>query len=127
VIGWRGAALGDAELGATCARLGLRAERRDAAGDGDYESDRAILRAGSSLAAALLVVDGWEAPDKATRHFIQALRAVGVRPLFVGVLLEANDAPNLAIWRDRVGLLEDPDVNVEAIIRKPNAELEARP
>jgi hypothetical protein len=120
VIGWRGAALEEAALSAVCARLGLRLERRDAAGDGDFERDEALANEGG-FAAVLLLVDGWEAPDKATRRFAQALRARG-RPLFVGVLVEAEDAPALGIWRDRLGLLEDPGLSVEAIVASGSRE-----
>jgi hypothetical protein len=117
VIGWRGAVLEEAELTAVCARLGLRPERRDAAGDGDFERDEALLRdGGPGLTAVLLLADGWEAPDKATRRFVQALRGQRERPVFVGVLLEAEGAPALGIWRDRLGLLEDPGLSVEAIV-----------
>jgi uncharacterized protein DUF2868 len=117
VIGWRGARLDEAMLDTVSTRLGLRAERRDAAGDGEFEQDEALLRcAGSGLSTVLLLVDGWEAPDKATRRFIEALRAQRDRPVFVGVLLDAEDAPALAIWRDRLGLLADPGLSVAAIV-----------
>jgi hypothetical protein len=117
VIGWRGAGLEEAALGAVCERLGLRPERRDAAGDGDFERDEALLGDGApSASAVLLLAEGWEAPDKATRRFVQALRERRERPVFVGVLLEAEGAPALGIWRDRLGLLEDPGLSVEAIV-----------
>jgi len=120
VIGWRGAQLEEQALRAACARLGLRAERRDAAGDGDVEHDTALLHGGgSALSAVLLLADGWEAPDKATRRFVQSLREKRDRPLFVGVLIERQDAPALAIWQDRLGLLEDPGLSVEAIVTSP--------
>ena len=119
VIAWRGATLGDAELSSACAGLGLSARRHDSAGDGAFERDLALLRDGADLPAVLLLADGWEAPDKATRRFVEALRQDGDRPVFVGVLLDAEDAPALAIWRDRLGLLEDPRVSVAAIVPRP--------
>ena len=116
VIRWRGATLEASLLEDVCRRLGLSTQRQDAAGDGDQEHDEALLSTGSELRAVLLLVDGWEAPDKATRRFIEQLRRVGDRPVFVGVLLEAQAAPALAIWRDRLGLLQDPGVSVEPIV-----------
>jgi len=115
VIGWRGAALDEVELGRVCERLGLSLERRDAAGDGDFDRDEALLATDASPAAVLLLADGWEAPDKATRRFIEALRR-GDRPVFVGLLLETEDAPALGIWRGLLGLLADPRVSIEVIL-----------
>jgi uncharacterized protein DUF2868 len=117
VIGWRGATLDEATLDTVATRLGLRAARRDTAGDGDFDQDEALLRdGGAGLSAVLLLVDGWEAPDKATRRFVEALRSRRERPVYVGVLLEAEDAPALDIWRDRLGLLADPGLSVAAIV-----------
>jgi hypothetical protein len=120
VVSWRGSALDESELRAVCERLGLSIERRDAAGDGDIARDEALLRTEASPAVVLLLADGWEAPDKATRRFIEALRRDD-RTVFVGVLLEAEDAPALGIWRDRLGLLADPRVSVEAIVASRRA------
>ncbi|MEY4546852.1 MAG: hypothetical protein RL685_3047 [Pseudomonadota bacterium] len=116
VIGWRGAALSEQELGALCARLGLLAQRRSAAGDGDFEHDETLLGSAAELSAVLLLVEGWEAPDKATRRFITGLRRGTDRPVFVGVLLDSEATSALAIWRDRLLLLEDPGVSVEAVV-----------
>jgi hypothetical protein len=119
VIRWRGAALEDDALAALCGRLGLRAVRRDAAGSSDFARDAALLEGSTASAAAvLLLVEGWEAPDKATRRFVQELRQNGApdRPVFVCVLSAAPDAPELAIWRDRLRLLEDPLVSVQSSV-----------
>ena len=118
VIAWRGAKLAGPELAALCARLGLRPERRDAAGDGEFEQDEALIASHAQLSAVLLLAEGWEAPDKATRRFIAALRRGNVRPVFVGVLLDSEHAPALAVWRDRLRLLEDPLVSVEAVVER---------
>jgi hypothetical protein len=118
VIRWRGAALGEEELGALSARLGLLAQRRDDAGDGDFQHDEGLLGSAAELSAVLLLVEGWEAPDKATRHFIAGLRRAADRPVFVGVLLDSEAAPTLAVWRDRLRLLEDPGVSVEAVVTR---------
>jgi hypothetical protein len=115
VLRWRGATLDESLLVEVCRRLGLNERRRDAAGDGDQEHDDGLLTPRSELEAVLLLVDGWEAPDKATRRFIEGLRKVRDWPVFVGVLLEAEAAPELAIWRDRLGLLQDPGVSVQPI------------
>jgi hypothetical protein len=119
VIAWRGAQLADADAQALCRRLGLLEVRRDAAGGSDIEPDRALLdSAGSRERAVVLVAEGWEAPDKATRRFVQALRARGApeRPVFVVVLVPAADAPELSVWRDRMRLLEDPFVSVQPLV-----------
>jgi hypothetical protein len=118
VIAWRGAALSEPELATLCARLGLRPERRDSAGDGEFEQDEALIASRTELSAVLLLAEGWEAPDKATRRFIAALRRGNVRPVFVGVLLDSEQAPALAVWRDRLRLLEDPLVSVEAVVER---------
>ena len=121
VLCWRGATLDEARLEDVCRRLGLNAQRRAAAGDGDQAQDEALLSQGSELRAVLLLVDGWEAPDKATRRFIEELRQVRDRPVFIGVLLDAEGSPALAIWRDRLGLLQDPGVSVEPIVARTPA------
>jgi hypothetical protein len=118
VIAWRGAALSEPELARLCARLGLRPERRDSAGDGEFEQDEALIASCTELSSVLLLAEGWEAPDKATRRFIAALRRGNVRPVFVGVLLDSEHAPALAVWRDRLRLLEDPLVSVEAVVER---------
>ncbi|MEO8183434.1 MAG: DUF2868 domain-containing protein [Deltaproteobacteria bacterium] len=118
VIRWRGAALDEAGVAALCGRLGLRAVRQDAAGGSDFGRDAALLEGSTASAATvLLVVEGWEAPDKATRRFVQELRQNGApdRAVFVCVLSVAPDASELALWRDRLRLLQDPFVSVQSI------------
>lgn len=119
LIRWRGAELDDADVAAACARLDLTPLRRDSAGGSDVTEDDALLEAADPGAdAVLLIVEGWEAPDKATRRFVQSLREKGARerPVFVGVLLAAENAAELALWRDRLRLLEDPFVSVQPIV-----------
>jgi Protein of unknown function (DUF2868) len=119
VICWRGALLGARELAALSGRLGLYAVRSDLAGGSDFALDSVLLEApGHGSDAVLFVVEGWEAPDKATRRFVQALRQNGAadRPVFVCVLLANPDGPELTLWRDRLRLLEDPFVSVQACI-----------
>jgi uncharacterized protein DUF2868 len=119
VIRWRGAALEESAEAELCKRLGLSAVRREAAGGSDFSRDSELLQAASQGAEAfVLVVDGWEAPDRATRRFVQGLRQSGAaeRPVFIQVLLAAPDAPELSLWRDRLRLLEDPFVVIEALL-----------
>jgi hypothetical protein len=126
LIRWRGAALDEAVLLEFCRRMGLSVVRSDDAGGSDFASDDILLTgAGASAEAVLLLVEGWEAPDKATRRFVEALRRNGAadRPVFVCVLLAQADAAEtgaghldaLALWRDRLRLLQDPLISVEAI------------
>lgn len=117
VIRWRGALLDEAREAALCERWGLVPVRREAAGDSDFDRDRALLAAAADEPEAFLViVEGWEAPDKATRRFVQDLRQSGApeRPVLIAVLSSDPDGPELAVWRDRLRLLEDPWVSVEA-------------
>lgn len=119
VIRWRGAQLGASDLRALCAGLALDAVGEDAAGGSDFAEDEALLaRAPEGSRAVLLIVEGWEAPDKATRQFVQALRRQGAadQPVFVCVLLAAAEAPELRLWRDRLRLLKDPFVAVEPFV-----------
>jgi hypothetical protein len=131
LIFWRGAVLEEADVAALSRRLGLQVVRRNSAGSSDFSEDAALLEGSTeSDAAVLLVVEGWEAPDKATRHFVQAVRRQGApeRPIFVAVLVAGANAPELAIWRDRMGLLQDPFVGVQDTIvspRRPRASAEA--
>lgn len=123
LIRWRGAELTPGAAQALYRRLGLAEVRQDAAGSSEFEQDRALLDsaaldARSGERAVVLVVEGWEAPDKATRAFVRALRERGApeRPIFVVVLSTASDAPELAVWRDRLRLLEDPFVSVQPLL-----------
>jgi hypothetical protein len=119
VIGWRGALIDAEDAQALWRRLGLVEVRHDGAGGSDIEPDRALLdEAGPADRAVVLVVEGWEAPDKATRRFVQALRGHGApdRPIFVVVLVPRTDAPELGVWRDRMRLLEDPFVSVQPLV-----------
>ena len=118
-IGWRGAKLDTGDGEALCQRLGLSAVRHDLAGGSDFDPDLALLEgSGPPDRAVVLLVEGWEAPDKATRRFVQALRARGSaeRPIFVAVLAEAAESAELTVWRDRMALLEDPFLSVQAVL-----------
>jgi hypothetical protein len=119
LLRWRGAALDERDLAALSERLGLTILRHDAAGSSDFAHDDALLEnAPAGAGAVLLLAEGWEAPDKATRRFVQALRRTGPpdRPVFVCVLLADADAGTLALWRDRLRLLQDPWISVQALV-----------
>jgi Protein of unknown function (DUF2868) len=119
VIRWRGVQVDAGDVSALCEVLAIDVVREDAAGGSDFSRDEALLASSAaSSAAVVLVVEGWEAPDKATRRFVQALRGRGPadRPVFVCVLLAAADAPELGVWRDRMRLLGDPFVGVEPFV-----------
>ncbi len=119
LICWRGAALAPGDAQALLQRLGLVKVRQDVAGSSEFEQDRALITgAGPGERVVVLVVEGWEAPDKATRAFVRALREAGARerPIYVAVLLAAADAPELAVWRDRLRLLQDPFISVQAVV-----------
>lgn len=127
VIRWRGAELEQSAESSLCEQLGLHVVRRESAGGSDFARDSVLLEsARQSSDAVVLIVEGWEAPDKATRRFVQALRQNGdpARPVFVSVLLPAADAPELSLWRDRMRLLEDPLVSVEPIVAGAGASPE---
>jgi hypothetical protein len=71
-----------------------------------------------------LVAEAWEAPDKSLRHLLAALRsALGPRrALRVALIGEASDqgfrAPSVEdarVFGDRLTLLEDPYLAVEAL------------
>jgi hypothetical protein len=116
VIRWREAELGASTEADVCSRLGLRALRRDSAGGVAFSEDEALLgAAGPETSAVVLVVEGWEAPDRALRRFVQALRASAPqRPVFVSVVVAPEKAEQqLELWRDRLRLLADPGVVVE--------------
>jgi hypothetical protein len=119
LIRWRGAALDESAEASLCEQLGFHVVRRESAGGTDFSRDSELVESMSKSAdAVVLIVEGWEAPDKATRRFVQALRQDGGagRPVFVSVLLGAADAPELSLWRDRMRLLEDPLVSVEPFV-----------
>lgn len=115
-IAWRGAQLDPDQAEQLAAERGYRIQRSATAGGADYALDETLLGDLSRAAhePVLLLVEGWEAPDKATRRFIAQLRACGaeVRPIHV---LVHSAAPNaeLEIWRDRLAFLQDPFVSVE--------------
>lgn len=126
LLRWRGAALEPGAAQALCRSLGLVAARHGVAGSSQFEEDVALLDGaeldvGAAERAVVLVVEGWEAPDKATRAFVRSLRERGTRerPIFVAVLVAASDAPELTVWRDRLRLLEDPFVSVLPLVTSP--------
>lgn len=72
----------------------------------------------------VVLAESWEPPDKGLRRWLTSLRgAVGdVRPIWVllfggrsGDTLQPAHGRDLAIWRDRLELVEDPWLGVESV------------
>lgn len=128
LIGWRGAELEPGHSEQQAAEFGYRIHRRVAAGSAEFEQDEALLLElrSSSSEPVLLVVDAWEAPDKATRRFIRGIRQSGTpeRPIYVIVAsgMQAVSSETLHTWRDRLALLEDPFLSVQSA--KPPVTIE---
>lgn len=94
------------------------------AGGLDFEADASTCRKVAGDAhRVLLLAEGFEAPDKSVRAFLQTLReAVGPRRTVLVSLVEgASGDPSPAsmedvnIWRDRLRLLDDPYLAVEPL------------
>lgn len=94
------------------------------AGGMDFAADGALLAGLSKQPGpVVLIAEAWEAPDKGTRRFLAQVRESLGPQLVIHVLLigEADTtgpgrpAPgDLELWRDRLGLLGDPYLGVEA-------------
>jgi hypothetical protein len=77
----------------------------------------------AGAARVALVAEGWEAPDRSVRRLLTELRrSAGPRsPLTVWLVDEAGEvvrpaaAPQLKIWREALGRLEDPYLAVEPL------------
>lgn len=101
-------------------------EVADAHAAGGVDFDTEVDDWGGRLAGVdrvALVAEGWEAPDRSVRRFLETLRrAVGPRrPVTVWLVDEAETgvrpaAPaQLALWREVLGRLEDPYLAVEPL------------
>jgi hypothetical protein len=105
--------------------LGLEVTSVHRAGGLDATADAALCAAlGQGSAAVTVVAEAWEAPDKSLRHLLSALRgALGPRrTLRVALIGEASDhgfetpsAEDARVFADRLTLLEDPYLTVEAL------------
>lgn len=124
VIRWRDAEAPDDLLrGVLRHRYGWEVDRLlDATGD--PAADAAALEPLSDDVAVGVVVESWEPPDKGIRRWLADLRGrLGAeRPLWVLLIggVRAGDfvpaAPrDVAVWRDRLDLLEDPQLGVEPL------------
>lgn len=114
---------------AIAASLGLDVATTLQAGGRDVARDQAACR---SLAGGddrvLVLAEGWEAPDRGVRVFLSDLRAAlgPRRPVLVLLVDEANGGPgwaparptDVALWRDRLALLEDNYLGVEPLEAK---------
>ncbi|MCB9528957.1 MAG: DUF2868 domain-containing protein [Myxococcales bacterium] len=92
---------------------------------GDYDAEaRALQTLAADDARVLVLAEAFEAPDKAIRRFLRALRdALGPdRPIIVGLVHEATpdgyrpvDPDTLRLWRQHLAANEDPWLGVEAL------------
>lgn len=126
VILWRDAPLTDAATQAVVRSvLDVEPGPVARAGGMDFAADAALLaQLCKQPTPVVLVAEAWEAPDKGTRRFLAEVRAALGAQLVIHVLLigaaedEAPAAPtsdDLALWRDRLSLLADPYLGVEAV------------
>lgn len=105
--------------------LGLRVDQTFQAGGFDAaQSDALLTQLAQGPAPVVLVTEAWEAPDKGLRNLLAALRkAMGERQsLWVVLLGEASaegfaaaHPEDVALFRDRLTLLSDPYLRVEAL------------
>jgi hypothetical protein len=121
---------GGAPLEASVSRaLGRPVLRTRSAGGRDHEDpDPAALAALAAGADPVVVVaEAFEAPDRAARRFLAALRAaLGPRRLVLVLLVGAaaggprppRDA-DVRVWRDALAALEDPYLAVEPLAEGP--------
>lgn len=125
LVFWRGATLPIEQEQGFLRELGLEKTDQSAAGGSDYAVDDALIQrlAEEPGVPVVLVVEGWEAPDKATRRFLQSVRESGgaTRPVFVGVRCsDGQSGHEMHLWRDRLGLLQDPYLAVERLVEAGN-------
>lgn len=96
---------------------------------GDYAAEaRALDTLAADDARVLVLAEAFEAPDKAIRRFLRALRdTLGpARPIIVGLVHEATadgfrpvDPATLRLWRQHLAANEDPWLGVEALEGTP--------
>ena len=84
----------------------------------DADSQR---RAADTDQPLIVLAEAWEAPDKGLRRYLRALRTAAgpERPIYVALVgegttesLAAPATDDVALWRDRLTLLEDPYLGV---------------
>ena len=125
-VRWREVPVGDDALEASLlATFGYRVNGQATAGGLDQALDaEGQARAAASDDNVVVVAEGWEAPDKSIRRYLQGMRnAVGPRrPIYVALVGDSDpytfrgpDPDDVEIWRDRLTLLEDPYLGVEAL------------
>jgi len=125
IILWRDAPLTDAATqDVVRAALDMEPGEVARAGGMDFAADDALLaRLSEQPMAVVLVAEAWEAPDKGTRRFLAEIRAALGPELVIHVLLIGESeaerprpptSEDLTLWRDRLSLLADPYLGVEA-------------
>ncbi len=126
VVRWRQAPTASNTLDAGLrATFGYRARDVVDAGAVDMTADEASWRnAADAPDPVVVLAEAWEAPDKGLQRYLRGLRAAvgGDRPIYVALVGEGpNDglAPaettDIELWRNRLTLLEDPYLGVEAL------------
>ncbi|MEL7367436.1 MAG: DUF2868 domain-containing protein [Myxococcota bacterium] len=126
VVRWRQVPAAEASLEvAIRATFGYRIEVATEAGGADFDEDEASQRTAAEVSGPVVVVaEAFEAPDKGIRRYLRGLRqAVGIdRPIYVALvgegtadLLAPPVADDVALWKDRMTLLEDPYLGVQAV------------
>lgn len=126
LIRWRQVPAGRSAVERTIrTTFGLRVDGAVDAGGVDLAADSASQRAAADATGPVVVLaEAWEAPDKGVRRFLTGLRAsVGrTRPIFVALVGEGDDAmlappepSDVAVWKDRLTLLEDPYLGVQPV------------
>lgn len=114
-VSWRGAPLPEGLIEGLCRDYHLRSVATHSAGGADYGKDAALLQSlATSPAVCVVVVEGWEAPDKSIRRFLADMREGSSGSMRLVVVLRQEGQPSqLRVWRDRLSLLADPQLTVE--------------
>jgi len=126
VVLWRDIPVDEAWVNRALARgFGGNLARLLRAGGADFLADRAVSE---ELAVhtdpIFIVAEAWEPPDKSIRRFLRFIReAAGKqRPITVALVgrgqqgrFTVPDGSDMALWRDRLTLLEDPYIGTAAL------------
>jgi hypothetical protein len=110
-------------------RFGWRAAAVERAGADEARHDAAAIAAVAAGDRPLVVLaEGFEAPTREARGFVQKLRAAGAadRPIVVALVdsdergrFTAPTADDLRVWTRQLAGLGDPYLRVEALVEDP--------
>ena len=126
VVRWRQVPIaGDALAPSLKATFGYRADHVIDAGAVDTTVDESSwLAAAQNESPIVVVAEAWEAPDKGLQRYLRGLRSSveADRPIYVALVGEgpaqsvtAALSTDIELWRNRLTLLEDPYLGVEAL------------